>query len=68
MRDDMRERITAGVFLKRLGQPQVIAESAAFIEENDDFTERVIECGGGRIREGEEATGARPGGRTDETD
>lgn len=47
MREDMRERITAGVPLQRLGQPRDIAESVAFIFENDYFSGRVIECDGG---------------------
>lgn len=47
MRDDMLERLTSGVPLKRLGQPEEIAESVAFIMANDYFTGRVIECDGG---------------------
>ncbi len=47
MRQDMLDKLTAGVPLKRLGQPENIAQSAAFIFENDYFTGRVIECDGG---------------------
>jgi len=47
MRQDMPDKPTAGVPLKRLGQPENIAQSAAFIFENDYFTGRVIECDGG---------------------
>ncbi|SHK58905.1 SDR family oxidoreductase [Halomonas caseinilytica] len=47
IREDMLERITAGVPLKRLGQPEDIAESVAFIFENDYFTGRILECDGG---------------------
>ena len=47
MREDMLEKLTAGVPLKRLGNPDHIAQSVAFIIENDYFTGRVIECDGG---------------------
>ncbi|MGM0914541.1 MAG: SDR family oxidoreductase [Pseudomonadota bacterium] len=47
MRQDMLDKLTAGVPLKRLGQPENIAQSALFIFENDYFTGRVIECDGG---------------------
>lgn len=47
MRQDMLEKLTAGVPLKRLGEPDNIAQSALFIFENDYFTGRVIECDGG---------------------
>jgi 3-oxoacyl-[acyl-carrier protein] reductase len=47
MRDDMLEKLTAGVPLRRLGNPDHIAQSVAFIIENDYFTGRVIECDGG---------------------
>ncbi|GED22012.1 SDR family oxidoreductase [Halomonas halmophila] len=47
MRDDMLERITSGVPLKRLGQPEDIAASVAFIFENDYFSGRLVECDGG---------------------
>ncbi|MGQ4877183.1 SDR family oxidoreductase [Billgrantia sp. LNSP4103-1] len=47
MREDMLEKLTAGVPLKRLGEPDHIARSVAFIFENDYFTGRVIECDGG---------------------
>ncbi|QFU01959.1 3-oxoacyl-[acyl-carrier-protein] reductase FabG [Halomonas sp. THAF5a] len=47
MREDMLEKLTAGVPLQRLGQPEEIAESVAFIMTNAYFTGRVIECDGG---------------------
>ncbi|TDN96172.1 MULTISPECIES: SDR family oxidoreductase [Halomonas] len=47
MRQDMLDKLTSGVPLKRLGQPEDIAESVAFIMTNDYFTGRVIECDGG---------------------
>ncbi|RDB41911.1 SDR family NAD(P)-dependent oxidoreductase [Halomonas sp. DQ26W] len=47
MRQDMLDKLTAGVPLKRLGDPDHIAHSVAFIFENDYFTGRVIECDGG---------------------
>ncbi|MFB9867808.1 SDR family oxidoreductase [Vreelandella sulfidaeris] len=47
MRPDMLERISSSVPLKRLGEPENIAQSVAFILENDYFTGRIIECDGG---------------------
>jgi len=47
MREDMLDKLTAGVPLKRLGDPDDIAGSVAFIFDNDYFTGRVIECDGG---------------------
>ena len=47
MRQDMLDKLTAGVPLGRLGEPQDIAESVAFVMTNDYFTGRVIECDGG---------------------
>ncbi|WP_447896004.1 SDR family NAD(P)-dependent oxidoreductase [Vreelandella sp. GE22] len=47
MRPDMRERIAESVPLKALGEPSHIAQSVAFIFENDYFTARIIECDGG---------------------
>lgn len=47
MRPDMLERISSSVPLKRLGEPDNIAQSVAFIVENDYFTGRIIECDGG---------------------
>ncbi|MDI5936408.1 SDR family oxidoreductase [Halomonas kalidii] len=46
MRQDMLDKLAAGVPLGRLGQPADIAESVAFIMENDYFSGRVIECDG----------------------
>jgi 3-oxoacyl-[acyl-carrier protein] reductase len=47
MREDMLDKLTSGIPLRRLGQPDDIAESVAFIMENRYFTGRVIECDGG---------------------
>ncbi|UYO74314.1 SDR family oxidoreductase [Halomonas qinghailakensis] len=47
MRPDMLERIASSVPLKQLGHPDNIAQSVAFIFENDYFTARIIECDGG---------------------
>lgn len=47
IREDMLEKITKGIPLGRLGQPGDIAESVAFIFDNDYFTGRIIECDGG---------------------
>lgn len=47
MRQDMLDKLTSGVPLRRLGQPEDIARSVAFIFENAYFTGRVIECDGG---------------------
>ncbi|MCH4810466.1 SDR family oxidoreductase [Vreelandella neptunia] len=47
MRPDMLERISSNVPLKRLGEPDNIAQSVAFVMENDYFSGRIIECDGG---------------------
>ncbi len=47
MRPDMLERIKQSVPLKDLGEPCHIAQSVAFVFENDYFTARIIECDGG---------------------
>ncbi|MFG6666463.1 SDR family oxidoreductase [Halomonas sp. HNIBRBA4712] len=47
MRPDMLERIKQSVPLKDLGEPTHIAQSVAFVFENDYFTGRIIECDGG---------------------
>tara|TARA_Y100001951_G_C11290889_1_gene272083 strand:+ start:1022 stop:1783 length:762 start_codon:yes stop_codon:yes gene_type:complete len=47
MRPDMLERIAASVPLKHLGEPDHIAQSVAFVFDNDYFTARIIECDGG---------------------
>jgi len=47
MRPEMLERIASGVPLKRLGEPDNIAQSVEFILTNDYFTGRIIECDGG---------------------
>ncbi|EPC03404.1 3-ketoacyl-ACP reductase [Litchfieldella anticariensis FP35 = DSM 16096] len=47
MRPEVLEKIARGIPLGALGKPNDIAESVAFILENDYFTGRVIECDGG---------------------
>ncbi|QJQ94633.1 MULTISPECIES: SDR family oxidoreductase [Halomonadaceae] len=47
IRPEMLEKITKGVPLGRLGQPEDIAQSVAYIFENDYFSGRIIECDGG---------------------
>ncbi|WP_027966633.1 SDR family oxidoreductase [Halomonas halocynthiae] len=47
IREDMLNRITAGIPLRRLGQPSDIAQSVSYIFTNDYFTGRVVECDGG---------------------
>jgi 3-oxoacyl-[acyl-carrier protein] reductase len=46
MRPEILERITKGVPLGRLGQPEDIADSVRYIFENAYFSGRVIECDG----------------------
>lgn len=47
IREDMLEKITSGIPLRRLGQPDNIAQSVAFIFTNSYFSGRVLECDGG---------------------
>ena len=47
MRPDMVEKVAARIPLKRLGEADNIAQSVAFIFDNDYFTGRIIECDGG---------------------
>ncbi|MDR5885418.1 SDR family oxidoreductase [Vreelandella janggokensis] len=47
MRPDMLERIASKVPLRRLGEADNIAQSVAFILDNDYFSGRIIECDGG---------------------
>ena len=47
MKPDARDRLIGAVPLKRLGDPNHIAQAAIFICENDYFTGRVIEVDGG---------------------
>ena len=50
MRPEMLEKLVAPVPLRRLGEPEEIADAAAFIVGNDFFTGRCIDLdGGGRI-------------------
>ncbi|MBZ9537644.1 SDR family oxidoreductase [Modicisalibacter tunisiensis] len=46
MRPDMLEKITKGVPLGHLGQPEDIADSVRYIFENAYFSGRVLECDG----------------------
>ena len=47
MRPEVLHKLTAPVPLKRLGQPEEIAQAAQFIFENDFFTGRCLEVDGG---------------------
>ncbi len=47
MKPEALEKMTAGIPLKRLGAPEEIGHSCAYIFENDYFTGRVIEMDGG---------------------
>ncbi|MDI4638935.1 MULTISPECIES: SDR family oxidoreductase [Halomonadaceae] len=47
IRPDVLEKITKGIPLGKLGQPDDIAQSVAYIFANDYFSGRVIECDGG---------------------
>lgn len=47
MRPEMLEKLTAPVPLKRLGQPQEIADAVRFIFENDFYSGRCLELDGG---------------------
>jgi 3-oxoacyl-[acyl-carrier protein] reductase len=47
MKPEALEKMAAGIPLKRMGKPEEIAHSAAFIFENDYYTGRIIECDGG---------------------
>lgn len=46
MRDDVLEKIAAGIPAKRLGTPDEIAQGVQFILENDYFSGRVLEIDG----------------------
>jgi 3-oxoacyl-[acyl-carrier protein] reductase len=47
MKPEALAKMSAGIPLKRMGKPDEIAHSAAFIFENDYYTGRIIECDGG---------------------
>lgn len=47
MKPEALAKMTAGIPLQRMGKPDEIAHSAAFIFENDYYTGRIIECDGG---------------------
>lgn len=46
MKPEALEKMTAGIPLQRMGQPEHIAQAVAFILENDYFSGRVIEVDG----------------------
>jgi len=47
MKPEALAKMAAGIPLRRMGRPDEIAHSAAFIFENDYYTGRIIECDGG---------------------
>lgn len=47
MKPEALTKVTAGIPLKRMGKPEEIAHSAAYILENDYFTGRILELDGG---------------------
>ena len=47
MKPEALEKMAAGIPLKRLGKPQEIAHSVAYIFENDYYTGRILELDGG---------------------
>ena len=47
MKPEAREKLTSGIPLKRMGEPDEIAQAVEFIFENDYMTGRVIETDGG---------------------
>lgn len=46
MPQEVLDKITAGIPMKRLGQPEEIAHSVRYIIENDYFSGSVVECNG----------------------
>ena len=47
MKPEALEKMTAGIPLKRMGQPEDIANAVAFLLENDYMSGRVVEVDGG---------------------
>ncbi len=47
MKPEALEKMTSGIPLKRMGKPEEIAHSAAYLLENDYFTGRILELDGG---------------------
>ena len=47
MKPEALEKMTSGIPLKRMGKPEEIAQSAAYIFENDYYTGRILELDGG---------------------
>jgi 3-oxoacyl-[acyl-carrier protein] reductase len=46
MKPEAREKLTAGIPLKRMGEPDEIAKAVEFIFDNDYFSGRIIEVDG----------------------
>ena len=47
MKPEALEKMTVGIPLKRMGKPEEIAHSAAYIFGNDYYTGRILEMDGG---------------------
>lgn len=47
MKPEALEKMTAGIPLRRMGKPEEIAHSVAYIFENDYYTGRILELDGG---------------------
>ncbi|MFA5678900.1 MAG: SDR family oxidoreductase [Pseudomonas sp.] len=47
MKPEALERMTAGIPLRRMGKPEEIAHSAAYLFENDYYSGRILELDGG---------------------
>ncbi|MNP72247.1 3-oxoacyl-[acyl-carrier-protein] reductase FabG [compost metagenome] len=47
MKPEALEKMTSGIPLKRMGTPEEIAHSAAYIFENDYYSGRILELDGG---------------------
>ncbi|MEH6490685.1 SDR family oxidoreductase [Halopseudomonas sp.] len=47
MKPEALEKMTSGIPLKRMGKPEEIAHSAAYLFENDYYTGRILELDGG---------------------
>ena len=47
MKPEALEKMTAGIPLRRMGKPEEIAHSAAYLFENDYYSGRILELDGG---------------------
>ena len=47
MKPEALEKMTSGIPLKRMGKPEEIAHSAAYLFENEYYTGRILELDGG---------------------